>query len=31
MYYVYVTYQRFGSQRLRAASDDPLVQVYAAR
>jgi hypothetical protein len=31
MYYVYMMYQRFGSERLRAASDDPLVQVYAAR
>jgi hypothetical protein len=31
MYYVYMMYQRFGDARLRAVSDDPLVQVYAAR
>ena len=31
MYYVYMMYQRFGSERLRAASDDPNVTVYAAR
>jgi hypothetical protein len=30
MYYVYMMYQRFGKEQVRAASDDPLVRVYAA-
>lgn len=30
-YYVYQMYKHFGTQRLAATSDDPLVSVYAAR
>jgi hypothetical protein len=31
MYYTYLLYKRFGVERVRAISDDPLVSVYAAR
>ncbi len=31
MYYVYMMYQRFGSERMRAVSDDAYVRIYAAR
>jgi Glycosyl hydrolases family 39 len=31
MYYAYMMYQRFGSELVRAQSDDPNVTVYAAR
>jgi hypothetical protein len=31
MYYDYIMYQKFGTQLVRSASDDPLVTVYAAK
>jgi hypothetical protein len=31
IYYDYLMYQRFGSELLRSASDDPLLSVYAAK
>ena len=31
MYYVYMMYQLFGTELVRSATDDPLVNVYAAR
>lgn len=31
IYYDYLMYQRFGTELLRSASDDPLVSVYAAK
>ena len=31
IYYDYLMYQRFGTELVRSASDDPLVSVYAAR